>query len=306
MAIGRGPDAGDDIQDPQLARWYREAGGPEPSPALDQAILAAAHREVHARPGAVGAALRGWRMPLALAAVVVLSVTVVTLVSERDGELAGVGAPAPGPEEPAPQGAGATQEARKEPQSRAPATSAERAHLPQAPAALKPAQSGEGKHVTPLQHARRERPDAAQFAPPPTAPPSAQAPPSASGQVAAGGPDAVRGAPEPSRQDSAQPGESPRDDTGRSPAPAPTPLAVQPRKEVLAEQRSLSRQQASATTAPSDSEVARLLKALENQPPERWLEKVEELRRAGRQAESDELLAAFRKRFPEYPVPSAR
>jgi hypothetical protein len=75
---------------------------------------------------------------------------------------------------------------------------------------------------------------------------------------------------------------------------------------VLAEQRSLSRQQASATTAPSDSEVARLLKALENQPPERWLEKVEELRRAGRQAESDELLAAFRKRFPEYPVPSAR
>jgi len=43
----------------------------------------------------------------------------------------------------------------------------------------------------------------------------------------------------------------------------------------------------------------------ENQPPEKWLERVEELFRAGRDAEAREMLMEFRKRFPQHPVPPA-
>lgn len=44
---------------------------------------------------------------------------------------------------------------------------------------------------------------------------------------------------------------------------------------------------------------------LENQPPDKWLEKIVELRREGRGAEADELLAEFKKRFPDHPLPAA-
>jgi len=43
---------------------------------------------------------------------------------------------------------------------------------------------------------------------------------------------------------------------------------------------------------------------LERQPPERWLERVEELRQASRTAELNDLLAEFRKRFPDHPLPA--
>jgi len=56
-----------------------------------------------------------------------------------------------------------------------------------------------------------------------------------------------------------------------------------------------------ADTAP----VTALLKELEPQAPEKWLEKIEALRREGRKAESDELLAEFKRRFPTHPLPPA-
>ena len=43
---------------------------------------------------------------------------------------------------------------------------------------------------------------------------------------------------------------------------------------------------------------------LERQPPEKWLERIEELRQASRTAELIELLAEFRKRFPDHPLPA--
>ena len=42
----------------------------------------------------------------------------------------------------------------------------------------------------------------------------------------------------------------------------------------------------------------------ESQPPEKWLERVEELRRVRRDAEAREMLAEFRTRFPQHPVPA--
>ena len=85
--------------DPRLARLYQAAVGEEPPAALDAAILAAARREVGARPQAAGERgspsapvlrqKRSWYVPLSLAAVLVLSVSVVIVVhDEKRNELA--------------------------------------------------------------------------------------------------------------------------------------------------------------------------------------------------------------------------
>ena len=39
----------------------------------------------------------------------------------------------------------------------------------------------------------------------------------------------------------------------------------------------------------------------EKEPPEKWLARIEELRRQGRSAEAEEMLAEFKRRFPEHP-----
>jgi hypothetical protein len=38
-------------------------------------------------------------------------------------------------------------------------------------------------------------------------------------------------------------------------------------------------------------------------PPDRWLQQILELRRSGRTQEATEALAAFRKAWPEHPLP---
>src|SRR5688572_32854692 len=80
----RNAAAGSDERAPRLARVYGAAPRDEPPAHLDAAILAAARREVGARPRPL-AALRTWRVPVSIAAVVVLSVSLVTLVREEGG-----------------------------------------------------------------------------------------------------------------------------------------------------------------------------------------------------------------------------
>src|SRR5688572_31990764 len=81
----RNAAAGSDERAPRLARVYGAAPRDEPPAHLDAAILAAARREVGAGPRPL-AALRAWRVPLSLAAVVVLSVSLVTLMREEGGD----------------------------------------------------------------------------------------------------------------------------------------------------------------------------------------------------------------------------
>lgn len=47
------------------------------------------------------------------------------------------------------------------------------------------------------------------------------------------------------------------------------------------------------------------LRGLADQPPEKWLERITELRKAGQHEEADKLLEEFRKRFPDQKVPDA-
>src|SRR3954471_22010739 len=92
-----------DERDPKVSQRYRDLPGEEPSRALDQTILAAAHRAAdkpHA-PLVVPAGRHRWYFSLAAAAVLVLAVA-VTLNVERqqpDAELAVPPAPAPAPQE---------------------------------------------------------------------------------------------------------------------------------------------------------------------------------------------------------------
>jgi hypothetical protein len=71
-------------RDSRLAALYRATTRDEPQPALDAAIRAAARREVGARPRPVGPLFsRSWRVPLSIAAVVLLSVSLVTVIREE-------------------------------------------------------------------------------------------------------------------------------------------------------------------------------------------------------------------------------
>src|SRR5262245_29384721 len=70
-------------RDSRLDLLYRDTPREAPPAHLDAAIQAAARREVGARPRSVSSRLLRWRVPLSLAAVVVLSVTLVTLIGEE-------------------------------------------------------------------------------------------------------------------------------------------------------------------------------------------------------------------------------
>ena len=42
---------------------------------------------------------------------------------------------------------------------------------------------------------------------------------------------------------------------------------------------------------------------LEKEPPQKWLERIGELKRQERAAEAEEMLAEFKRRFPDHPLP---
>jgi hypothetical protein len=91
-----------------LSQAWREASRDEPPASLDDAIRAAARQAVHAGPRpAAGSPFGGrWRVPLSVAAVLVVSATVTLLVAERDrhgpGSLHDQAAPPPAA--PVPEG----------------------------------------------------------------------------------------------------------------------------------------------------------------------------------------------------------
>ncbi len=70
-------------EDDKLAERYRALGREEPPAGLDARILAASRRAAGARSG-----LRRWTLPLSLAAVIVLSVTVTLQMQHERSEVA--------------------------------------------------------------------------------------------------------------------------------------------------------------------------------------------------------------------------
>lgn len=227
---------------PHVSQKYRELGAEEPPRALDDAILAAARREVGARPGSPGrAAPRRWVGSLAAAAVLVLAVA-VTLHMQR--EQPDIAQPAPAVKEAA------------APSAKQPATI-----IASAPTAAPAEMAKEAVKPMIAKTVELSRPSEPE--------------------------------PFPARSDRA--------------ADAPhVPAARQAEERVSREAEAPApAPQAGAAPAMAMAKRAAAQGNLQAETPERELERIAELRRQERHDEADKALAEFRKRYPDYKIPSA-
>ena len=286
-------------RDDEIARRSRALATEEPGPALDDAILAKSRRAVGARPGG----FRRWGPPLSIAAVLVLaSGVVIRMQAEK-----------PGLETSAP--------AREE--SRAPAVAPE----PRAPVAM-PEAVPASKDVAPPA-AAPPSPARAQLAPP--APEKkrvqAAAPTPSPSRVA---PTEDRYVPEPPARDTERvPAATMQSSSVATPAPSSTPPAQAPSAAGVAASppppaarrapMQLNATQPSAADAPAaDMSRAAAAPGAKEAPrlkqesralattPEAALDRIAELRAAGRDDEADRALEEFRRAYPDYRLGEAQ
>lgn len=266
MALNPGTDM---EHDPQLAADYRRVSAEMPPASLDDRLRAAARREVGAGPSRkrFGSA---WQMPLSLAAVVVLSVTMVLMMREEGVDRIAPDLPPPAAEAVAPQVAveSAARQGR-----------AEASRLSPVPEALPPA-------VTGTQQAD-------------LAPANATPPLMAKAKSAAAPPAPAPAAPLRDESVSAERNVAPAQETLRAmrrsaPVGAAADSAAGPTPGGAA---------TAAMSAPVPVEGRVLWHDLVNEPAEKWLQRIAEWRRAGRTADANLLLAECRRRFPDLPLP---
>ena len=281
---------GDAERDPRLDRLYREAVHETPPAHLDAPILAAARREVGARPRSITSTLRRWHVPVSIAAVVIVSVSLVVLVREEGGEGI-VPAPVPAVAPPAGQAdAPATQPALGE--------AARESTQPHAAAPAPPHRSAPDDAKAPAILGKLA--DSARSEPGPAAVYGAgiaAAPESAAKPLPQSFPATPRMAEEravPSTSDAVTAG---RKAAARS-EPGEPPVAVSAAE--APQTRSMAR---SMQTKPPEQDRLPAWHGFEKEPPRKWLEKIEELKRLGRVAEAEEMLSEFKRRFPEFPLP---
>jgi hypothetical protein len=259
--------------DDETLRRYREASAAldeRPAHAARASILAAAAREVGARPRAANAprAVR-MRWPLAAAAAVLLSTLAVMLASRTEHEMATFTAPegsAPSSAPAAPIPAPAPPAAPAPDLSPAPATPKVEAPAArvQRPAETRAAPATVPRGEGPLHETR---------------PRSVEAP-------------AARDA---ERAPAAEP------------APPPAPAAPAPMREAPSMRRDMAAESAKPSAAPMDlhREAADAAGPTVDLNAAQWLERIVQLRAAGRDDEADLELKRFAERYPQVQVPPA-
>ncbi len=332
MSLQTKPDGlRDEGRDPALDRVYAESAREEPPVRLDAAIRAAARREVHSRPRRLGSLVRALRAPVAIAAVLVLSASLVMLMKEEKADRF---YEAPAPAEPPSDVAEKAQAdaALSPPASPTPKAAPRRSPEP----ASAPAPAAERK--APRMEDRQSRNDG----PAHTVPPSPQPFPAPAPTGEERGRTELRlQQPEEKRLGAAREAESGQAASGRAldrsagvAAPEAPPAKPLPQSDALAKQRvesdtgtrgsseQLARPapevptQAAPPPPPAkaaprpQAKLAQSAKraptwsGFEREPPEQWLERIANLRRTGREADAREMLEEFRKRFPDYPLPA--
>ena len=262
-----------DTRDPRLEHLYREAAREAPPAHLDAAILAAARREVGARPRALSAALRRWHVPVSIAAVIVVSVSLVILVKEEGGDRLG--------------------DARIPPVS-APADKPT-AELTQAPPAAAATAEKQVEAPAPVE-LRGSREDALRSVSKP-----AGTPPPAQERVAEPLRKPVPASPLRLEERTEAPASPDLVSAGRvggaSPAPleqgSAVPAADAPQAKLMAR---------AILAKPAATDRPPVWQGLEKEPPEKWLARIEELMREGRAAEAEEMRVEFKRRFPDHPL----
>jgi hypothetical protein len=273
-----------DLRDPNLDRAYRETPRDEPPPELDERIRAAARRAVGTRPQplerhAADERRRSWtsrwRVPLSVAATLVIAATLTVMMQDeerRPRDDAGRGlspmiAPAREAEKPAPPAAsapdaGAVRELRSAPAPAAPAT---------APPAAEPA---------PAQKLERAR--------------SVEQPAAADSVEPARQLEMRRQAPAPA---AAPPPAAP------APLPAPQPAlkAVPQTAPAGAASESLRRDR---NLGDRPERAVREAAPPALRTPEAWVELIRSLRMQGREAEATAELAELRRAYPDFQLPA--
>jgi len=324
-------------RDAKLAALYRAAAREEPPPALDDAIRAAARRAVASRPQRVITSfIRAWRVPLSIAAVMVLTVSLVTIMREEAPEIM---LPAGGRPSEADQKRAGPAADTGESATVVPKTLPPHAQRSDGVGLRPPAQTGSSgiglrdSRVAP-DSAAESRKDMAAAGRMETDAPARSAPAKRAPPEAFPGADGARanklGAPaEKLRQlakDEASPAPARAAETvTRTPAPAalpatiPAPAAgataegkVQSKPEPMsadAALRETSRARVKAAPGPQSSAsppasaMGGATQSRADLAPEKWLERIEDLRRQGKFEEARTSLAEFRKRFPDYELP---
>ena len=329
----RGGAAGNGERNARLDRLYGETAGQEPPAHLDAAIRAAARREVDAGPRPMASRFRQWRVPVSIAAVVVLSASLVILVREEGGaplEMAPSASSTPKssaadaarqpPAQPAPlpEAASTPSATRNEAAAQAPAAPV----LREAPAARRAAPD----RMVEERSAAAEPVGGARPRPFPGAPGDQTAAPAAAPTAPAPGglrdepaarEDSIKGVdagrskaesesgerrPLSRVEETAKPGDA---DSAAPSTPAPPKAAAMARAPARASgAASEGGQGRLAKETATDERIAALVKSLDREPPEKWLARIRELRRAGTTADADALLGEFRRRFPGHPLPS--
>jgi hypothetical protein len=252
-----------DPRDEELSHVYREGAWPEPSRQIDEAILATSRRAARARHPF----LWRWAPPLALAATVVLTFTLVLRVYEERPEerISSPALPAaasvPGAEKPA-----------------APAAKEETAAAPpQAQPA--PESSPASALATPAPPLKKQAPEAART-------------------------DRAQGALERRVREAAPPPQGQQSETQIRPMSAPVRAneSAPPATSQPAPVPGAAGLPGGTTEAAASGIVIRRSDAPER-TPQAWLEDIRALRTAGKAEEAERELAEFRKRYPEYRLP---
>ncbi len=270
-----------------LRRRYRAASQEEPPAQLDEAIRAAARKDVRARPHPAGSRLgTSWRIPASIAAVLVVSVTLTVMVAQHDAQLPVAReqpAPAPplGAEAPKEQAeAASVSDAFKQTARPHPAKSAAQDR----PQAARPPASSEAPAATAVE--KRERPVT----------PEGKTPIAPAGVASRAEPTSAQAPAKP-----AVPATTPAAAAGANFSPAQPTLEEGAAKAtvegtVSAQPLAKRRMQASPAEADSGSPWEK--------DPQAWLQHIEELRAAGRTEDAAVGFRAFRSRYPDYRLPA--
>ena len=293
----------------QLRQRYRAVSRDEPPDVLDALIRTAARDQAVPRSARAPSRLTAtWRVPLSIAAVVVVSVTVSVLVAERHGELPrdadrSVTVPPAAPKDEKRAEPGAAQ--RRLPSEGKGPVEPERA-VPKEPAGGRRAAG-----ASPSSDAFSTPPESRPFdepfktqQPAVEAPRQNAAPPAAKQQAA---PPAVASPP-------AQPGRpgALRDEvrsearTHEAPDRVPSPEG---QVEALQKERAAPQTVAPAAAKLEQGHAVPEKKSASQAPvwesdPDAWLKHIDELRLAGQGAEAEASFRAFRDRYPDYRLPA--
>jgi len=294
-----------------LTRRYRAVSQEEPPAALDQLIRAAARREVRRARLAGPPFGASWRVPLSIAAVVVVSATITLMVAERDGR-APVPASRPGPasgpapgeakdrtetpsmplalgRQPAPTGAKAEAKARA---SRSSEMVAGTSLETRDPLSIRPGPRDE--LLPPTAEQAAEQPAPAKVPSAPQAPSPTKGPATTPASVA----------PEQGRADTA----ASQVEVSVNEALAAKVAPVGP----MHEERASSQPTAAAEERAGAQAFAKKQAGLSSEStaspwekdPQAWLTHIDALRTAGRNADAAASFRAFRSRYPDYRLPT--